>query len=64
MAQLVKNPPAMRETWVRKIPWRRERLPTPDGVAKSWTQLNDFHFHSTFTLSISLIIKAFKVIIS
>ena len=19
------------------------------GVAKSWTQLNDFHFHSTFT---------------
>ena len=33
MAQLVKNPPAMRETrvdpWVGKIPWRRERLPTP-----------------------------------
>ena len=33
VAQLVKNPPAMQETWVRslvgKIPWRRERLPTP-----------------------------------
>ena len=33
MAQLVKNPPAMRETWVRswvgKIPWGREGLPTP-----------------------------------
>ena len=33
MAQLVKNPPAMRETWdlpwVGKILWRRERLPTP-----------------------------------
>ena len=33
MAQLVKDPPAMRETWVQswvgKIPWRRERLPTP-----------------------------------
>ena len=33
MAQLVKNPPAMRETWfdpwVGKIPWRKERLPTP-----------------------------------
>ena len=33
VAQLVKNPPAVRETWVRswigKIPWRRERLPTP-----------------------------------
>ena len=44
------------ESWVGKIPWRRERLPTsvfwpgefhglynPWG-AKSWTQLNDFHF--------------------
>ena len=33
LAQMVKNPPAMQETWVqswdRKIPWRRERLPTP-----------------------------------
>ena len=28
-AQLVKNPPAMWETWVRKILWRRERLPSP-----------------------------------
>ena len=31
-AQGVKNLPAMQETWVswvRKIPWRRERLPTP-----------------------------------
>jgi len=31
VAQLVKNPPAMRETWfdlwVGKIPWKRERLP-------------------------------------
>ena len=33
VAQLVNHPPAMRETWVYpwvgKIPWRRERLPTP-----------------------------------
>ena len=33
VAQLVKNPPAMRETWVRSLgwndPWRSERLPTP-----------------------------------
>ena len=32
IAQLVKNPPAMQETpdsWVRKIPWRWDRLPTP-----------------------------------
>ena len=36
-----------------KIPWRRERLPTPvlwpgefHGVVKSWTGLSDFHFES------------------
>ena len=33
VAQLVKNPPAIRKTWVRSLgwedPWRRERLPTP-----------------------------------
>ena len=32
VAQLVKNPPTMQETWIQflgKIPWRRERLPTP-----------------------------------
>ena len=33
MAQLVKNPPAMWETWVQSLGWekpqRRERLPTP-----------------------------------
>ena len=33
MVQLVKNPPAMQETrfnsWVRKIIWGRDRLPTP-----------------------------------
>ena len=33
LAQLVKNLPAMWETWVQslgwEIPWRRQRLPTP-----------------------------------
>ena len=29
VAQTVKNPPAMQESWVRKIPWRREWQPTP-----------------------------------
>ena len=29
VVQLVKNLPAMQETWVGMIPWRRERLPTP-----------------------------------
>ena len=53
MAQLVNNPPAMWgpgfDPWVGKIPWRRERLPTPVfwpreflGVAKS---------RSTFTFT-------------
>ena len=34
VAQLVKNLPAVRETWVRSLGWedprRRERLPTPE----------------------------------
>ena len=29
MAQVVKNLPAMQETWVGKIPWRRKWQPTP-----------------------------------
>ena len=29
LIQLVKNLPAMRETWVGKVPWRREKLPIP-----------------------------------
>ena len=33
VAQLVKNPPAMQETWVQSLgwedPWRRESLPIP-----------------------------------
>ena len=45
--------------WVGKIPWWRERLPTPvfwpgefhglcrvHGVTKNQTGLNDFHFHA------------------
>ena len=32
-SQLVKNPPTMQETqfdsWARKFPWKRDRLPTP-----------------------------------
>ena len=29
VAQLVKNQPAVFDPWIGKIPWRRERLPTP-----------------------------------
>ena len=54
VAQLVKNLPAMWETWVGKIHWSRDRLPTPvfwpgefQGLHspwdRSWTQLRDFH---------------------
>ena len=46
IAQLVKNPPAMQETWVRswvrKIPWRRKRLPAP----VSWPR----EFHGLYSL--------------
>ena len=58
-AQLVKNLPVQCRRpgfnpWVGKILWRRERLPTPVvwpgefhglWVAKSQTQLSDFHIH-------------------
>ena len=62
MAQLVKNPPAIRrpgfDPWVGKIPWKRERLPIPvfwpgefHGLYSPWghkelARLSDFHFTS------------------
>ena len=63
MAQLVKNMPAMWETWVRSMGWedplekgKATQLQVSGlensmdcivhGVAKSWTQLSDFHFHT------------------
>ena len=70
MAQLVKNPLAMWETWVcspvGKIPWKR--LPTPvfwpgefhglysPWVAKSQTRLSDLHFHFSCYLSGSVLL--------
>ena len=69
MAQLVKNPPAMWETWVRSLGWEDPlekgmathssilawRIPQTivHGVAKRWTQLSDFHFH--FSLFVDLV---------
>ena len=60
MAQLVKNPPAMRETWVRSVDWEdplEKRKATHSSILawripwtiKSRTQLSNFHFH--FSLS-------------
>ena len=61
VAQLVKNPPAMQETWVWSLGWEDSlekekdtqsgilawRIPwtTAHGVTKSQTGLSDFHFH-------------------
>ena len=64
VAQLVKNPPAMWETWVRSLgsgrfPWRREWLPTPvfwpgefHGLYSPWgcKELD----WATFTMSLCL----------
>ena len=60
MSQLVKNPPAMWETWVQSLGWEDHlekgkathssflawRVPglLVHGVTKSWTQLSNFHF--------------------
>ena len=56
--QLVKDPPAMQETWVRSLGWEEGKgYPlqysglensmdyTVHGLTKSWTGLSDFHFH-------------------
>ena len=61
IAQLIKNPPAMRDPWVGKIPGEGKGYPLQYsglenfmdcnvyGVAKSWTQPSDLDFH--FSLS-------------
>ena len=73
VAQLVQNLPEMGETWVGKIPWRRERLPTlvfglentmdciVHGVAKSWTRL--CHMRVTFT-SHQILVAVLRVFIT
>ena len=73
MAQLIKNPPAMRETWVRSLGWEdpleKGSLPlqysglenstdgTVHGVSKSRTRLSDFHF-----LSLSFFVVTVNII--
>ena len=51
LAQLVKNPPAMWETgfdpWVRKIPWRRDRLPIPVFLGREDPLEEDMATHSS-----------------
>ena len=66
VAQLVKNPPAMQETWVRSLSWKESlekgKATHPSILAwtipcgrKSRTWLNDFHFHLTSLLRLELI---------
>ena len=72
VAQQVKNPPAMRETWVRTLGWEDPlekgkathsgilawRIPwTVHGVAKSQTQLSDFYSRSSSWSDLNLIDK-------
>ena len=63
MTQLVKNPSAMRETWVRSLCWEdspgegkgyplqysglENPMDTVHGVAKSRTRQRDFHFQAS-----------------
>ena len=63
VVQLEKNPPAMRETWIQFQGWEdplekgkathfsilalNSMVFIVQGVAKSWTQLSDFHTHTT-----------------
>ena len=69
MIQLVKNPPAMRESWVRgrSLGERKGYYPLQysglenstdcivHGVAKSWTRLSNFHIH--FHVSLGALLR-------
>jgi len=70
MAELVNNPPAMLETWVQSLSWEDPLekgkathysilawriLWTVHGVAKSWTQLSDFHFYLSYIILSKLV---------
>ena len=63
VAQPVKNPPAMQETWVQSLgwedPWRREQLPTPvfwpgefHGLYSPWSRKQS-DMIQRFSLSLS-----------
>ena len=53
VAQTVKNLPAVQETWVRKIPWRRAWQPTPVFLSRK--------SHEQRSLVAWLIVHTFKV---
>ena len=71
MAQLVKNLPAMQETWVRSLDWEdpleKGKTTHPSILAwripwtwQSQTRLSDFHLHFPFTFSLQFLhLKSF-----
>ena len=70
VAQLVKNIPAVQETWVQywvgKIPWRRERLPTQlfwpgefHGLYSSWGR-KESNTTEQLSLSFTMLVKRQK----
>ena len=72
MAQPVNNPPAMQETgfdtWVGKIPWGRDRLPTPvfwpgefNGLYSPWGRKES---DTTEPLSLSLATSTFNSLLA
>ena len=74
-AHTVKNLPGMRETWVKKIPWRREGLSNPIfligefhrqrllsmGVTKSQTWLSYWYFLFTFKFEVEIYLTMWLV---
>ena len=49
MAQMVKNPRAVQESWVGKIPWKRERLCTPGFLAA------EFHRQGAWQVTVHML---------
>ena len=64
VAQLVKNLPARQVTWVQslvvKIPWRRERLPTPAFLPGEFHELYSPWGHMTEQLSLSFPLQVIR----
>ena len=76
VAQLVKNPPAMWETWVQSLGWEDPlekgistnssimawRIPgtTVHGVTNSWTELSDCHFQMVQVKLITIRVGSFR----
>ena len=69
MDRLVKNLPAVRETWIRSLgwedPWRREKLPTPvfwpeefHGLCSLWgSKESDMTEQLTFTFTLMILAR-------